>query len=211
MTPGFTPRPRIARAVPGRRDAHSGGGAVALPVPPEDGRTGADRRGRLRRVAEYESDVIRKHEKTRADKEDDRTRHIEELRANDEPVFLTYRGRPDIDGLATRTATLRSTTSPPPTASHTGLAGARSRRPRSVPPGADATWPTAITAGALRAGRELRNAPAKLPATASTTGSSPWSSPTSRSGSSPTTAWSAIWRQPRAILERARAAATWAA
>ena len=30
-------------------------------------------------VAEYVADVIKKHEKTRADKEDDRTRHIEEL------------------------------------------------------------------------------------------------------------------------------------
>ena len=30
---------------------------------------------------EYESDVIRKHERTRRDKEDDRTRHITELRA----------------------------------------------------------------------------------------------------------------------------------
>ena len=38
------------------------------------------------------SDVIRKHEKTRQDKEDDRTRHVLTLRANAEPVFLTYRG-----------------------------------------------------------------------------------------------------------------------
>lgn len=48
-------------------------------------------------VAEYVSDVIKKHEKTRADKEDDRTRHIEELRAHDEPVFLTYRASKAID------------------------------------------------------------------------------------------------------------------
>ena len=32
-------------------------------------------------VDEYESDVIKKHERTRRDKEDDRTRHIVELRA----------------------------------------------------------------------------------------------------------------------------------
>jgi len=50
-------------------------------------------------VAEYVADVIKKHEKTRADKEDDRTRHIEELRAHDEPVFLTYRADPEIDAL----------------------------------------------------------------------------------------------------------------
>jgi uncharacterized protein (DUF1015 family) len=48
-------------------------------------------------VAEYLSDVIKKHEKTRADKEDDRTRHIEVLRAHDEPVFLTYRADAEID------------------------------------------------------------------------------------------------------------------
>ncbi|HVY45463.1 MAG TPA: DUF1015 domain-containing protein, partial [Minicystis sp.] len=48
-------------------------------------------------VAEYLADTIKKHEKTRPDKEDDRTRHIEELRAHDEPVFLTYRADREID------------------------------------------------------------------------------------------------------------------
>jgi uncharacterized protein (DUF1015 family) len=48
-------------------------------------------------VDDYEHDVIRKHEKTRQDKEDDRTRHVLTLNANAEPVFLTYRGRADID------------------------------------------------------------------------------------------------------------------
>jgi len=48
-------------------------------------------------VDEYDRDVIKKHEKTRADKEDDRTRHIDALSAHDEPVFLTYRARPAID------------------------------------------------------------------------------------------------------------------
>jgi uncharacterized protein (DUF1015 family) len=51
-------------------------------------------------VAEYIGDRIKKHEKTRADKEDDRTRHIEELGAHDEPVFLTYRAEKSIDALA---------------------------------------------------------------------------------------------------------------
>ena len=42
-------------------------------------------------VDDYEQDVIRKHEKTRKDKEDDRTRHILSLNAHAEPVFLTVR------------------------------------------------------------------------------------------------------------------------
>jgi uncharacterized protein (DUF1015 family) len=51
-------------------------------------------------VDDYECDVIRKHEKTRPDKEDDRTRHVLTLNAHAEPVFLAYRGRREIDGLA---------------------------------------------------------------------------------------------------------------
>lgn len=42
-------------------------------------------------VPEYDAQLIKKHELTRADKEDDRTRHVDELGGNDEPVFLTYR------------------------------------------------------------------------------------------------------------------------
>jgi len=48
-------------------------------------------------VDEYDSDIIRKHERTRKDKEDDRTRHIITLRAQTGPVFLTYRGRDEIN------------------------------------------------------------------------------------------------------------------
>ena len=48
---------------------------------------------------EYESDVIKKHERTRRDKEDDRTRHIVELRAQTGVVFLTYRASRGIDGI----------------------------------------------------------------------------------------------------------------
>jgi uncharacterized protein (DUF1015 family) len=40
-------------------------------------------------VDEYSRDLIKKHEKTRPDKEDDRTRHILTLRAQTGPVFLT--------------------------------------------------------------------------------------------------------------------------
>jgi uncharacterized protein (DUF1015 family) len=50
-------------------------------------------------VDEYDHDIIRKHERTRRDKEDDRTRHILVLRAQTGPVFLTYRALPEIDAL----------------------------------------------------------------------------------------------------------------
>ena len=48
-------------------------------------------------VRDYLDDTIKKHENTRPEKEDDRTRHIDALSAHDEPVFLTYRARPAID------------------------------------------------------------------------------------------------------------------
>jgi uncharacterized protein (DUF1015 family) len=50
-------------------------------------------------VDEYERDVIKKHERTRRDKEDDRTRHIVELRAQTGVVFLTYKASPAVDGI----------------------------------------------------------------------------------------------------------------
>lgn len=50
-------------------------------------------------VADYDSDIIKKHEKTRKDKEDDRTRHICVTRSHSGPVFLTYRDVKDIDGV----------------------------------------------------------------------------------------------------------------
>jgi uncharacterized protein (DUF1015 family) len=53
-------------------------------------------------VKEYESDLIKKHEYTRKDKEDDRTRHVSEQGANAEPVFLTYHAVPYIDGLVNK-------------------------------------------------------------------------------------------------------------
>ncbi len=51
-------------------------------------------------VDEYERNVIRKHERTRRDKEDDRTRHIIELRAQTGVVFLTYKASPDVSAIA---------------------------------------------------------------------------------------------------------------
>ena len=50
-------------------------------------------------IDDYERDVIKKHEKTRQDKEDDRTRHVLTLMAHAEPVFLTYRGVEEVDRL----------------------------------------------------------------------------------------------------------------
>jgi uncharacterized protein (DUF1015 family) len=48
---------------------------------------------------EYEQDVIKKHERTRQDKEDDRTKHLLALRAQTGPVFLVHRALPEIDRL----------------------------------------------------------------------------------------------------------------
>jgi uncharacterized protein (DUF1015 family) len=46
---------------------------------------------------DYISGVLKQHEKTRKDKEDDRTRHIETLSAHTGPAFLTYRDDKAID------------------------------------------------------------------------------------------------------------------
>jgi uncharacterized protein (DUF1015 family) len=46
---------------------------------------------------EYDRDLIKKHERTRRDKEDDRTRHMLALGAQTGPVFLTYRETPGKD------------------------------------------------------------------------------------------------------------------
>ena len=48
---------------------------------------------------EYDRDIIKKHERTRRDKEDDRTRHMIALRAQTGVVFLTYRADPKLDTL----------------------------------------------------------------------------------------------------------------
>ncbi|MEP6742015.1 MAG: DUF1015 family protein [bacterium] len=54
-------------------------------------------------IDEYDQDIIRKHERTRRDKEDDRTRHMLVLRAQTGPVFLTYRASRDIDTMVMET------------------------------------------------------------------------------------------------------------
>lgn len=48
-------------------------------------------------VDEYLNNKIKKHELTRADKEQDRINHVAACNANTGPIFLTYRGRADID------------------------------------------------------------------------------------------------------------------
>lgn len=50
-------------------------------------------------VDDYATDVIRKHEKTRRDKEDDRTKHVLTLGAHAEPVFLTHQSTPFLSQL----------------------------------------------------------------------------------------------------------------
>ncbi|MDR0994122.1 MAG: DUF1015 family protein [Verrucomicrobiota bacterium] len=47
-------------------------------------------------IDDYINDVIKKHEFTRKDKEDDRTRHTATLNANVGPVFIAYRDEPAI-------------------------------------------------------------------------------------------------------------------
>ncbi|MGE0450744.1 MAG: DUF1015 domain-containing protein [Vicinamibacterales bacterium] len=53
-------------------------------------------------IDEYDRDVIKKHERTRRDKEDDRTRHMLALGAQTGPVFLTYRASADVNDVARR-------------------------------------------------------------------------------------------------------------
>lgn len=50
-------------------------------------------------VSDYDSNVILKHEKTRPDKEDDRTRHILTQRAHAEPVMLAFRHNDGVERL----------------------------------------------------------------------------------------------------------------
>ncbi len=48
-------------------------------------------------VEDYNNDVIKKHEKTRKVKEDDRTNHITTTEVQTGPVFLTYKGVSEVD------------------------------------------------------------------------------------------------------------------
>lgn len=53
-------------------------------------------------VDDYQNGLIKKHELTRADKEEDRVQHIDFLDANDEPVFYVYRHISDISDFIAR-------------------------------------------------------------------------------------------------------------
>ena len=55
-------------------------------------------------IDEYDRDLIKKHEKTRPDKEDDRTRHMLAVGAQTGPVFLTYRASQEVDAIVRRVA-----------------------------------------------------------------------------------------------------------
>lgn len=55
-------------------------------------------------IDEYDRDIIKKHERTRRDKEDDRTRHMIALGAQTGPVFLTYKASGDVDRVAHKVA-----------------------------------------------------------------------------------------------------------
>jgi uncharacterized protein (DUF1015 family) len=70
-------------------------------------------------VDDYDADIIKKHEKTRPDKENDRVKHLLTQSAHAEPVFLTYRGQMDID------ARIEEITSAPPEFDFTAVDGVR--------------------------------------------------------------------------------------
>lgn len=53
----------------------------------------------LASVAEYEAGLVKKHELTRAEKEDDRTRHIDVTAAQTGPVFLAMRAERELEEL----------------------------------------------------------------------------------------------------------------
>lgn len=54
-------------------------------------------------VEDYDKNIILKHEKTRKEKEDDRTNHIITTEAQTGPVFLTYRGVPAVNEIVEKT------------------------------------------------------------------------------------------------------------
>ena len=107
-------------------------------------------------IDDYDRDVIRKHEKTRPDKEDDRTRHVLTLRANAEPVFLTYRVRPDIQALATRIledTPLYDFTAPDGVRHTVGVCRIPGRSSRRSARCRSPTWPTGTIAPRARGAR----------------------------------------------------------
>ncbi|MCX7984002.1 MAG: DUF1015 family protein [Bacteroidetes bacterium] len=52
-------------------------------------------------VEEYRLNIIKKHELTRKDKEEDRCEHIRVTKSHSGPIFLTYRDNPEINTIVT--------------------------------------------------------------------------------------------------------------
>ena len=82
-----------------RRRARARSRSRALRLSRGDGRARPDRGRRLRLRRRVRARRDQKHESTRPDKEDDRTRHILALEAHAEPVFFAYRGSAEVDRL----------------------------------------------------------------------------------------------------------------
>ena len=53
-------------------------------------------------IDDYMNNIIKKHELTRADKEEDRINHVDYCDANTGPIFLTYRGNDTIDSVVAK-------------------------------------------------------------------------------------------------------------
>ena len=53
-------------------------------------------------VDDYRNNIIKKHELTRADKEQDRVNHVDICDANTGPIFLTYRAKASIDEMVSQ-------------------------------------------------------------------------------------------------------------
>jgi uncharacterized protein (DUF1015 family) len=70
-------------------------------------------------VEEYWKEIIKKHEYTRKDKEEDRCQHVRITNAHSGPIFLTYRDNAEIDALVSRV------TSRPPENDHIAQDGIR--------------------------------------------------------------------------------------
>ena len=50
-------------------------------------------------IDDYINNVIKKHELTRKEKEQDRVRHVDAMNANTGPIFMTYKNNPDISAI----------------------------------------------------------------------------------------------------------------
>jgi uncharacterized protein (DUF1015 family) len=70
-------------------------------------------------VEEYWKEIIKKHEYTRKDKEEDRCQHVRITNAHSGPIFLTYRDNVEIDALVSHV------TSQPPENDHIAQDGIR--------------------------------------------------------------------------------------